>query len=262
MTGRFVGRSAVVTGSAGGIGLAIAERLASEGAHIVVTDVNGAGLETVAANLKDKGAAAVTTFVTDLSTEEGAKALLAHTLAAHGKVDILVNNAGGGVILPFLEHTPDTLRKTIDRNLWTTLWCCRVFLPAMIERKFGRIVNISADSVHTGTYSHAGYNAAKGGVNGLTTGLAFEFGKQGITVNAVSPGGVMTPDLRKLIDGDAATAAKVKLNVDPRVVMETIPTRRFAEMHEVAALAAFLASDDAAAINGQVYSINGGQWML
>lgn len=262
MTARYAGRTVVVTGAAGGIGLAIAERYASEGAQVVVADVNGDKLDAVCARLHELGAAGALGVAGDLSLEEGAQALLARALAAFGKVDILVNNAGGGVIRPFLEHTPETLRQTIDRNLWTTLWCCRVFLPAMIERKFGRIVNVSADSVHTGTYSHAGYNAAKGGVNGLTTGLAFEFGKHGITVNTVSPGGVMTPDLRALMEGDAATASRVKLKVDPRVVMETIPTGRFAEMAEVAGLVAFLSSDDAAAINGQTYSINGGQWMM
>ncbi|WP_114951599.1 SDR family NAD(P)-dependent oxidoreductase [Sphingosinicella terrae] len=255
-------RVAVVTGSAGGIGLAIAERLAAEGASIVLSDVNGEGLDALCGQLKGKGAPDAIGVTGDLSREEGASALLEATLGRFGKVDILVNNAGGGIIRPFLDHTPETLRATIDRNLWTTLWCCRAFLPPMLERKRGRIINISADSVHTGTFSHAGYNAAKGGVNGLTTGLAFEFGKHGITVNAVSPGGVMTPDLRKLMEADPETEKKYALKVHPRVVLETIPTRRFAEMHEVAALVAFLATDDAGAINGQVYSVNGGQWML
>ena len=198
----------------------------------------------------------------DLSREAGAKALFDGALAAFGKVDILVNNAGGGVIRPFLEHTPETLQQTLDRNLWTVLWCCRAALPPMIERGFGRIINISADSVHTGIFAHAGYNAAKGGVNGLTTGLAFEFGKNGITVNAVSPGGVMTPDLKKLFDNDAATQDKVRLNVDPRKVLERVPIGRFAEMDEVAGMVAFLSSADAGAITGQIYSVNGGQWMM
>jgi 2,3-dihydroxy-2,3-dihydro-p-cumate dehydrogenase len=244
--------TAVVTGAARGIGLAIATRLAADGARVVVADTNCELLDVAAAEL------GAVSCVADLSTETGARALI----NASGPADILVNNAGGGVIRPFLEHTNETLHATINRNLWTTIWCCRTFLPAMIERGRGRIINISADSVHTGTYSHAGYNAAKGGVNGLTTGLAFEFGRHGITVNAVSPGGVMTPELERLLEADEATMAQYKMAVNPAVIMESIPIRRFTEMNEVAALVAFLAGSQASAINGQIYSINGGQWML
>lgn len=262
MTARLAGRSAVVTGSAGGIGWAIARRLAREGASVALSDINGDALPRLADELKALGAPKVIGIAGDLSKEAGANTLRDAAVAAFGQVDVLVNNAGGGVIRPFLEHTPETLTTTLDRNLWTVLWCCRAFLPAMVGRGFGRIVNIGADSVHTGVYGHAGYNAAKGGVNGLTTGLAFEFGRKGVTVNTVSPGGVMTPDLRKLFEGDVATMAKVKLTVDPRKVLELVPIGRFAEMDEVAGMVAFLASDDAAAITGQIYSINGGQWMM
>ncbi len=260
---RLGGKIAVVTGSARGIGKAIALRLAREGAALVVSDIQGEGLDALCDELEAAGSPRAIGHAADLSVEEGAAGLLAAALEAHGRVDILVNNAGGGVIRPFLEHTPETLRQTIDRNLWTTIWCTRAFLPGMIERQHGRVVNIGADSVHTGTYSHAGYNAAKGGVHALVTGLAFEFAKEGVTFNVVSPGGVLTEDLQAMMADDPQTLAKYKMSVHPRdVARREIPSQRFTEMHEVAAYVAFLASDDAGAVNGQIHSINGAQWMM
>jgi len=260
---RLEGQSAVVTGSARGIGKAIATRLAEEGARLTVSDVNGEGLDELRRSLLDHGAPEATTVVADLSIEEGANALRDAAVEAHGAVNILVNNAGGGVIRPFLDHTPETLRQTIDRNLWTTIWCTRAFLPGMLERKYGRVINMGADSVHTGTYSHAGYNAAKGGVHAMVTGLAFEFAKDGVTFNVVSPGGVLTEDLQAMMSDDPATLAKYKMSVHPRdVAKREIPSQRFTEMAEVAAYVAFLASEEAGAVNGQVHSINGAQWML
>ncbi|MBB35094.1 MAG: 2,3-dihydroxy-2,3-dihydro-p-cumate dehydrogenase [Hirschia sp.] len=261
--GTLENKIAVVTGSARGIGKSIATRLAREGASVVVSDVNGDGLEAVCAELEAAGAPKAVHFAADLSVEEGAQGLLTATLDAFGRCDILVNNAGGGVIRPFLEHTPETLRQTIDRNLWTALWCVRAFLPGMLEQKSGRVINMGADSVHTGTYSHAGYNAAKGGVHAMITGLAFEFAKHGVTFNVVSPGGVLTEDLQAMMSDDAETLAKYKMSVHPRdVAKREIPSERFTEMAEVAAYVAFLASDDASAVNGQIHSINGAQWMM
>lgn len=261
--GRLEGKVAVVTGAARGIGKAIATRLAQEGAALTISDVNGEGLPALCDAFVAAGAARATCHAADLSTEEGAAGLRDAVLAAHGRCDILVNNAGGGVIRPFLEHTAETLRQTIDRNLWTTIWCTRAFLPLMVERKHGRVINIGADSVHTGTYSHAGYNAAKGGVHAMVTGLAFEFAKHGITFNAVSPGGVLTEDLQAMMSDDPETLAKYKMSVHPRdVAKREIPSERFTEMHEVAAYVAFLVSDEAGAVNGQIHSINGAQWMM
>jgi 2,3-dihydroxy-2,3-dihydro-p-cumate dehydrogenase len=261
--GRLAGKIAVVTGAARGIGKAIATRLAQDGASLVISDVNGDGLAALCANLESGGAPNAVAFAADLSSQEGALALLAATQGAFGRTDILVNNAGGGVIRPFLEHTAETFKQTIDRNLWTTIWCTHSFLPGMIAQKSGRIINIGADSVHTGTYSHAGYNAAKGGVHAMVTGLAFEFAKDGVTFNAVSPGGVLTEDLQAMMSDDPEVLAKYKMSVHPReVAKREIPSQRFTEMHEVAALVAFLASDEAQAINGQIHSINGAQWMM
>jgi len=232
-----------------------------EGANLVVCDAVEDRLQEAAAALAGSGDR-VCSLVADLSEEAGAIRLLETATEKFGTVEILVNNAGGGIIRPFLEHTPETLRETINRNLWTTLWCCRVFLPHMLEQSYGRIVNIGADSVHTGINSHAGYNAAKGGVHALTTGLAFEFSKAGISINTVSPGGVLTPNLKALFARDPSAEERAKLNEHPAEIMKRVPLGRFAEMEEIAATVAFLAYPDTRAITGQSISVNGGQWMM
>jgi 2,3-dihydroxy-2,3-dihydro-p-cumate dehydrogenase len=175
--------------------------------------------------------------------------------AVLGPAGIPVNNAGGGIIRPFLEHTAETLETTIRRNLWTTIWCCRAVLPGMVERGFGRIVNIGAESVRNGLWHHAAYNAAKGGVHGLTTGLAREFAAAGISINTVAPSGVDTGGPR-----EAENAARYP-EFFARMI-GSIPMGRLATMAEVAAAVAFLAGDEASFITGQVISVNGGSSML
>jgi 2,3-dihydroxy-2,3-dihydro-p-cumate dehydrogenase len=260
-TRKLEGRPAIVTGTARGLGVAIAEQLARDGAKILLVDRDAENLPAVAEKMKAAGASDVAWIAQDLSKEAGGIAVAEEAARRWGRVDILVNNAGGGIIRPFLEHTGDTLRETIDRNLWTTLWCIRAVLPGMVERSYGRIVNISADSVHTGIWSHAGYNAAKGGVNGLTTGLCFEFASRGITVNCVSPGGIATEEVKQMLDPNSPVYGKHRME-DIRQVFERIPNRRLTELDEVARLVAFLTYEGTEAINGQIYSINGGQWMM
>lgn len=257
---RLEGKVAIVTGAARGLGVALARRYGAEGARVLLVDVNGENLSNVAQSVTDSGAPDVAWIAQDLSQEAGAQAAVAYALERWRQVDILLNNAGGGVIRPFLDHTPQTLAATIDRNLWTVIWCCRAVLPHMIARKYGRIINIGADSVRTGLYSHAAYNAAKGGINGLTTGLAREFAKHGVTVNTVSPGGILTDEIREMLNPQSAVYQKHQI-IDIREVTREIPLGRFCEMDEVASLAAYLAFDESAFITGQVISINGGQWM-
>jgi 2,3-dihydroxy-2,3-dihydro-p-cumate dehydrogenase len=189
----------------------------------------------------------------DLSTEAGANGLVEAAITALGHIDILVNNAGGGVILPFLEHTPETLKRTIDGNLWTCLWCCRAVLPHMVARGYGRIVNLGGDSVRNGLWMHAAYNGAKGGVHGLTTGLAREFASHNITVNAVAPCIVATPAVDRALAGGAAVV---------RQMVDIVPIGRPASMAEVASAVAYLAAEEASFITGQVISVNGGSTML
>jgi 2,3-dihydroxy-2,3-dihydro-p-cumate dehydrogenase len=240
----LTGRVAIVTGGGQGIGLAIVRRLEAEGARVMVADLDLAIAQAT------NGAAA---FGGDLSDEEAAGRLIAETVEQLGAPAILVNNAGGGILRPFFDHTPDTLRATIDRNLWTAIWCSWHAMPHMKAAGWGRVINIGADSVRNGLFDHAGYNAAKGGVHGMTTGLAREFARDGITVNTVAPCVVVTPQYREIERSNPDLIEKV---------LSVVPMGRAGTEEEVASMVAYLAREEAAFVTGQVISVNGGTTML
>jgi 2,3-dihydroxy-2,3-dihydro-p-cumate dehydrogenase len=234
---RFEGRTAIVTGAGGAIGGAIATRLQAEGARLVLGDLEP---------LECEGAI---TVPGDLSDPEAARALVA---ACDGRVDVLVNNAGGGVIRPTLAHTEETLQATIDRNLWTAVRTTLAALPLMRDAGYGRIVFVGADSVRNGLDQHAIYNAAKGGVHAFARGLAREYARAGITVNTVAPCATATPDLERFLRHQPEAA---------EAFLRVIPMGRPAALEEVASAVAYLASEEASFITGQVLGVNGGSTM-
>jgi 2,3-dihydroxy-2,3-dihydro-p-cumate dehydrogenase len=246
-------RTAVVTGAASGIGLAIAERLIHDGTAVFAVTRNKEDLQRVYEHAVIAGG-----FVGELHQPGAADDLMATAIETLGHVDVLVNNAGGGVIRPTLEHTEETLRATVDNNLWTTIYCVRAVLPHMVSRGHGRIVNIGADSVRTGLVDHAMYNAAKGGVHAMVTGIAREFAGAGITANTVAPCYVCTPELAKLLESGHPPARLMHVVEEATAI---VPIGRPSDPAEVAAAVAFLAGEDSRFITGQTIYVNGGSSM-
>jgi 2-hydroxycyclohexanecarboxyl-CoA dehydrogenase len=242
------GLVALVTGAGGGIGRAIALRLAREGARVAVTDLDG-DAAAAAAGEAGQGAGALALDVTD---EAAVRAAVTRIEAELGPIDVLVNNAGWDKVEPFVESRVETWRRLIAINLEGPLLCAHAVLPGMIARGRGRIVSIASDAGRVGSSGEAVYSAAKAGVIGFSKTLAREVARHGINVNVVCPGPTDTP----LFQGIAAENPKLG-----QALARAIPLGRLARPEEIAGAVAFLASDDAGFITGQTLSVSGGLTM-
>ena len=242
-------RTAIVTGAASGIGLAIAERLGREGHRIALFDLDGERAEEVAQEMAARGVTAVGYHV-DVTDRSMIESAVSDLVARLGPPTILVNNAGLAGNQPFLEITLDEWNARLEVNLTGTFHCCQVVIPHMLDAGWGRIVNISSSSTHSGVARMTHYVAAKSGVNGLSKSLAKEFAKSGITVNVIPPGFIDTPMLR-------AAAAHGSINFESSVA--STPVGRAGLPEDIAAACAFLASDEASYITGQILGVNGGR---
>jgi dihydroxycyclohexadiene carboxylate dehydrogenase len=261
---RLKDKVCVVTGAGQGIGRASARRLGQEGGKIVVADRIDESATKAVMELHDRGVEAVKALV-DLTSFDGAQELMRAAKAAYGRIDVLVNNVGGTIwIKPYHLYSEDEVKLELERSLYPTLWCCLAALPIMMEQQSGAIVNIGSQAVR-GLY-RLPYAASKGGIEALTKVLSMEYGSYGIRVNTVSPAGTEIPDRvtpRLLIRPGALAADGPDPEKYRREMGEDIRSqqalRRRGLPEEQAAAVAFLASDDASYITGQIINCSGGQ---
>ncbi|ANB61848.1 short chain dehydrogenase family protein [Anoxybacillus amylolyticus] len=249
--GRFTGRVAFVTGGSRGIGKAIVEQFAKEGANIAFVDLNEEALRETAAELKEKGYA-VYAKVADVTDAMQVETVVQEIVDAFGAVDILVNNAGVIRDNLLFKMTDADWETVMNVHLKGAFYCARAVQKYMVERKYGRIINISSTSA-LGNRGQANYATAKAGLQGFTKTLAIELGKYGITTNAVAPGFIET-DMTK------ATAERIGISFDELVQASIahIPVGRSGKPADVAHAVAFFADEKSSFINGQVLYVAGG----
>ena len=256
------GRAVLVTGSGSGMGRHMALGFAKEGAKVAVNDIDAKAAAETVALVKDAGGTAhdATADITNLG---GVKDMIAAAESALGGIDILINNAA---LLTehtlYLETDPDACMREIAVILHGTMHCCRAALPGMVDRKYGKIVNIATDAARVGQEREVNYSAAKGGVISFTKSLAKEVGRHNVNVNVVSPGATNSPmriglqeQLRQKLGDEAWKAREQK-------VMRMYPLRRIGEMEDITDTVMFIASERARHITGQVLSVNGGFAMV
>jgi 2-hydroxycyclohexanecarboxyl-CoA dehydrogenase len=244
---------AIVTGAGGGIGRGIALKFGSLGARVVVADIKVEGARETISLLEKSGANGLA-LGTDITDREKVQEMVKATLKTFGQLDILVNNVGWDIIEPFTKNSPEYWEKIIAINLKGPIFCTRAVLDPMMERKSGKIVNISSDAGRVGSSGEAVYSACKGGIIAFTKTIAREMARYQINVNCVCPGPTDTPLLAELTRGE--TGAKII-----EAMTKAVPFRRLAKPEDIAGAVAFLASEEAGFITGQTLSVSGGLTM-
>jgi NAD(P)-dependent dehydrogenase (short-subunit alcohol dehydrogenase family) len=249
----LAGRNAVVTGGASGIGRGISLRLAHEGANVAIFDLNLAGAENVADEIRVRGRKALACPV-DVTNRAQIDAAVAQTRKQLGPIHILVNDAGIGNFILLSEMTEAQWDQMIAIHLKGTFNCTKACVQDMLDAKWGRVVNISSTAGLGGAAGLTHYSAAKAGIIGFTKALAQELGPMGITVNAIAPGLIDTPILLK----DGRISGRMQKFID--VTAQRSPVRRVGAPEDIAAACAYLTAPDASFITGQVVSPNGGMY--
>lgn len=241
------GKVAVVIGGTSGIGRAIAHGLADAGADVVPTSRRLEQVELTATEIEERGRRSVRA-ASDVSDRDSLQRVLEETIKALGKVDILVNSAGRTKRAPTLDFSEDDWNDIIETNLTGTLRACQVFGRHMLERGYGRIINIASLSTFVALHEVAAYCASKAAVASLTKSLAVEWSPRGVCVNAIAPGVFRTALNQKLLD-ESERGQEFLLRT---------PMKRFGKVEELAGAAIFLASDAASFVNGEILTVDGG----
>jgi 3-hydroxybutyrate dehydrogenase len=255
----LTGKVALVTGSTSGIGLAIARAYANEGAHVVINGFGDAAvIETERERIHtDFGVEALYSGA-DMSRGDEIAAMVADAESHFGSLDILVNNAGIQFVSPIEEFPPEKWDQIIAINLSAAFHAMRAAVPGMKARRWGRIINTASAHALVASPFKSAYVSAKHGIAGLTKSVALETATFGITANAICPGYVWTPLVEKQIPETMAARNLTREQVINEVLLAAQPTKQFVTVEEVAALAVFLASDNARSITGAILPIDGG----
>jgi NAD(P)-dependent dehydrogenase (short-subunit alcohol dehydrogenase family) len=255
---RLSGKVALITGGGRGIGRAIALRFASEGAAVMLAATKREALEATAGEIRKTGGRAAT-VIADVSDEAAVKSMVAGTLSELGRLDILVNNAGiGGPTLRVVDMERADWDRTLAVNVTGAFLCAKHAIPHLMEKKSGRIINVTSIAGLMGYPLRSPYAVSKWGMIALTRTLAGELGEHGITVNAIAPGAVKGERVEGVIAARAAALGRPAADVERELFVEPTALKRMVGPDDVAATAAFLASDDAANITGETISVSAG----